>query len=262
MATAGALAAALALAGCGGSGAQKVLQSGPTALTEAGIARPYGHGSSQVWVLTPKTGKPRSIVVFIHGFTATSPFEWHQVWLDHLLARGSIVVFPVYQTTGDAGEFVTARLDLRVGLHTAFRVLAQRNLPVVAAGYSLGAALAFFYAADAAGWGVPRPEAVYSIFPVDPLQMDPGLLHLGPPPRVRTLILVGDRDDVVGSLGADAFWNWLRPVPPGLKTYRLLHSDPKGLFFNHEAPTNVFLPAMRKVFWQPLDRFVSTAQGG
>ena len=164
----------------------------------------------------------------------------------------------MYQTTGAEDEFVTARYDLRTGLRTGFRALGRRDLPVVVAGYSVGGALAFFYAADAAWWGVPRPKAVYSIFPADPLGMDPGLLHLGPPPRVRTVILAGDRDDTVGSWGADTFWKWLRPVPRALRTYRLLRSDPKGLFFNHEAPTGAaFDPAMRKVFWQPLDALVA-----
>jgi pimeloyl-ACP methyl ester carboxylesterase len=248
----------LALAGCAGGRAQRPPQTGPTAQTEQGIARPYGHGTSAVWVLTPKAGKPRSIVVFIHGWTATSPFDWHQAWLDHLLGHGSAVVFPVYQVTGDWGEVVTSRLELRAGLRTAFRVLGDPDLPVVVAGYSVGGALAFYYAADARGWGIPMPRAVYSIFPLDPFQMDPGLLHLGRPPHVRTLILVADKDTTVGSLGADAFWKWLRPVPRALKTYRLLHSDPKGEFFDHESPhLATFNPEMRKVFWDPLDRLVA-----
>jgi dienelactone hydrolase len=258
-----AVAVVLALAACSGTSTPPVRQSGPTVKTEAGLARPYGHGSSRVWVLTPKAGKPRSIVVFIHGWTATSPFEWHQAWLDHLLGLGSLVVFPAYQSSGDEGELVTARFDLRTGLRTAFRALRDPSLPVVVVGYSVGGALAFFYAADAGRWGVPRPEAVYSIFPADPLGMDPGLLHLGLPPKVMTLVMVGDRDDTVGSLGADTFWKWLRPVPRALKTYRLLHSDPKGLFFNHEAPTGTaFDEAMREVFWRPLDEFVSAARRG
>ena len=256
------LLAVLVLGACGGTSAPRVPQSGPTVKTEKGIARPYGHGTSEVWVLRPRARKPRSIVVFIHGWTATSPFEWHQVWLEHLLARGSAVVFPVYQKTGDQGELVTARFDLRTGLRTAFRVLRDPHLPVVVAGYSVGAALAFFYAADAAEWGVPRPQAVYSIFPIDPLGMDPGLIHLGSPPAIRTLILVGDRDSTVGRIGADTFWKWLRPVPPSLKTYRLLHSDPKGLFFDHESPHGAaYDAAMRKVFWQPLDRMVDGVSG-
>lgn len=247
---------AVGLAACGGT-STPVPQSGPTVKTEAGIARPYGGGSSLVWILTPRAGKPRSVVVFIHGWTATSPFEWHQAWLDHLLARGSVVVFPVYQTSGDESELVTARIDLRTGLRTAFRALGRTELPVVVVGYSVGAALAFYYAADASWWGVRRPAAVESIFPVDPLETDPGLLHLGPPRRIRTLILVGDRDDTVGRFGADTFWTWLRPVPASLKTYRLLRSDPKGLFFDHESLHGTqYDPAMRRVFWGPLDEMV------
>jgi acetyl esterase/lipase len=256
-----AVAVVLVLAGCGGTSPPKIVQSGPTAKTEAGIARPYGVGSGRVWVLTPKVGKPRSIVVFIHGWTATSPFEWHQAWLDHLLARHSIVIFPAYQTTGDEGEFVTSRLDVRTGIRTGFRVLGETDLPVVVVGYSVGGVLAFYYAADARFWGVPEPTAIESIFPADPMRMDPGLVHLGPPPKVSTLILVGDKDETVGSLGADTFWKWLRPVPSALKTYRLLRSDPKGLFFDHEAPTGTaFDAAMQHVFWDPLDRFVVEAR--
>jgi pimeloyl-ACP methyl ester carboxylesterase len=228
--------------------------------TEAGIARHFGHGSSSVWLLTPSRQEARSVVVFIHGWTATSPFEWHQMWLDHLLDSGSAVVFPVYQTRGDESELVTSLYDLRSGLQAGFRALGQPQLPVVVVGYSVGGALAFYYAADAGGWGVPRPASAYSIFPIDPASMDPGLLHLGPPPLIRFLILAADKDATVGTAGATEFRRWLVPVPERLKTYRLLGSDPKGLFFDHESPTAVFDPAMRSVFWDPLDRLVAQAR--
>ena len=230
--------------------------------TEFGVARQYGRGPSGVWVLTPRIARPRSIVVYIHGWTATLPFDWHQAWFDHLLQRGSAVVFPVYQWTGDDDELVVAPYRLRDGLQAGFRALGRPQVPVVVAGYSVGGALAFYYAADAAGWGLPRPVAVYSIFPIDPIGMDPGLLGLGPPPSVPTLILAGDRDAVVGTAGADAFWRWLAPVPPALKRYRLLRSDPKGLFFDHQAPTAVFDAGMRRTFWAPLDGFVAEARLG
>jgi pimeloyl-ACP methyl ester carboxylesterase len=246
--------------GCGGSPRSALVQSGPSVKTDAGVARPYGHGSSAVWVLTPSGARARSVVVFIHGWTATSPFDWHQVWLDHLLRKGSAVVFPVYQTTGGDDEFVTAPYNLRDGLQAGFRALGQPQLPVVVVGYSVGGALAFYYAADALGWGVPRPAAAYSIFPIDPLAMDPGLLHLGTPPRIRFLIFVADKDDVVGDAGAVAFLKWLAPVPNSLKTRRLLHSDPNGLFFDHYAPTNVGNPGMRRVFWGSLDLLVARAR--
>ncbi len=53
----------------------------------------------------------------------------------------------------------------------------------------------------------------------------------------------------------------MRPLPPELKTYRLLRSDPKGLFFNHESVHDaVFNVEMRKVFWDPLDELIERAR--
>jgi hypothetical protein len=62
----------------------------------------------------------------------------------------------------------------------------------------------------------------------------------------------------VGRIGADTFWKWLAPVAPELKTFRLLHSDPDGLWFDHESlPTTEFNVEMRRVFWGPLDDLVA-----
>src|SRR5207302_5697962 len=148
----------------------------------------------------------------------------------------------------------------RGGGQAGFRALGRSQVPVVVPGYSVGGALAFYYAAGAGGWGVPRPAAVYSIFPIDPISMDPGLTHLGAPPSVPTVLLAGDRDEVVGRAGADAFWRWLAPVPVALKTYRVLRSTRTGPFFDHDAPTAVFDDRIRAVFWPPLDRLVADAR--
>jgi hypothetical protein len=75
---------------------------------------------------------------------------------------------------------------------------------------------------------------------------------------VPTLVLVGDKDTTVGRIGADTFWKWLGPLAPNLKTYRLLHSDPKGLWFDHESvPTSEFDPRAQRVFWAPLDELLT-----
>jgi pimeloyl-ACP methyl ester carboxylesterase len=247
-----AVCAAVAAAVCTGANAASPVR------TDAGVARAYGHGAGKVWVITPKRGRPRSVVVFVHGWTATSPFDWHQPWLDHLVARGSVVLFPAYQAGRPDDSFTTTPAALRTGLVAGFRALGAARLPVVVAGYSVGGALAFEYAAHAAGWGLPRPSAVMSIFPVDPLQVDPPLLDLGPP-RVRVLVLAGDRDEVVGQTGAKEFWQWLAPVPARLKTYRLLRST-KSLVFQHEALKALGNPAVRAAFWAPLDDLVAAAR--
>ena len=228
--------------------------------TRAGIAQPFGSGPSQVWVLRPKHGKPGSVVVYIHGWTASSPFEWHVAWMDHLLARGSAVIFPRYQEGSADDPLVSTIFDLQSGLRTGFAALGEPDLPVVVAGFSWGGALAFEYAAKAGRWGLPRPRAVYSVFPGDPRGADP-LFDLPRLRGTRVVILVGDQDDVVGTSGADAFWDWLRPVPASLKSYRVIRSS-DDLLANHEAPTVVTSPFVRKVFWTPLDRLVSEARGG
>lgn len=57
-------------------------------------------------MLVPRA-RPRSAVVFLHGWKATprsSGSAWvaqFRPWLDHLASRGSVVLFPAYQTGGD-----------------------------------------------------------------------------------------------------------------------------------------------------------------
>jgi pimeloyl-ACP methyl ester carboxylesterase len=224
-----------------------------------GVARPYSVGASQVWVLTPRARQPRSVVVFLHGWAATNPFEWHQVWLEHLLAEGNAVIFPAYQPGSTDDPQVVTIFDLRTGLRRGFAALGKRELPVVAAGFSFGASLAFYYAANARYWGLPPPRAVYSIFPVDPIVFDPGLtrLHSLPAqPALRVELLVGDRDTVVGDAGARAFREWLSPSSRRLSTYRVIRTTER-LLADHEAPTYVQSAEVRRVFWRPLDALIT-----
>jgi acetyl esterase/lipase len=231
--------------------------SGRAVAVEGGTATPYGRGAGRVWVLEPQDGEVGSVVVYLHGWGANLPFEWHQAWLEHLLARGSAVLFPEYQDGVD-DAFVVAPYDLREGLRLGYRALRERDVPVVAAGFSVGASLAFVYAARAEQWSVPAPRAVYSIFPVDPLAIDPAL-DVSNLDDTRIVLLVGDRDDVVGRSGGDAFWSMLTSVPAAEKEYRVIRTT-DDLLVTHEAPTAVDDPVVRRTFWDPLDRLVATAR--
>jgi len=249
-----------ALAGCDGRGSEppRPQPTGDAVAVDGGIATPYGRGAGRVWVLEPTGGKVDSVVVYLHGWGAILPFEWHRVWFEHLLARRSAVLFPEYQDGVD-DAFVVAPYDLRKGLRLGFRALGERDLPVVAAGFSVGASLAFVYAADAKRWSVPAPRAVYSIFPVDPLLIDPGL-DVSNIRDTRVVLLVGDHDDVAGRQGGDAFWSMLRSVPANEKEYRLIRTTAQ-LLADHEAPTAITDPDVRRTFWRPLDRLVARARG-
>lgn len=251
------LAIAIALAGCDRRDEPPPPEpSGDAVAVDGGTATPYGRGAGRVWVLEPRDGTVDSVVVYLHGWNANLPFEWHQAWLEHLLARGSAVLFPEYQDGVD-DAFVVAPYDLREGLRLGYRALGERDVPVVAAGFSVGASLAFVYAARAERWSVPAPRAVFSVFPVDPVVIDPAL-DISGLDDTRIVLLVGDRDEVVGRGGGDAFWAMLRSVPAGEKEYRVIRTT-DDLLASHEAPTAVDDPVVRRTFWDPLDRLVDAA---
>lgn len=201
---------------------------------------PLGEGGKQVWVLKPSV-QPRAVVVFAHGFGDTG--EPSHPWLDHLLARGDVVVWPRYQASIDEPRNATV-VNLREGLRLAFADPGLRGLPVVAAGYSWGAKLVFHYGVNARRWGVPPPLAVLSMFPGS---LERGLPPRGPLPKtIQVLLLAGGRDDPVA---ASAYWRWLRAHPATRKSYRVL----PGL--THDAPMHTDAAAQR-TFWAPLDALV------
>jgi predicted esterase len=236
--------------------------SGPAIETTEGTATPYGTGAGQVWVLRPRHGEVKSVVAYLHGYGAYLPFEWHLQWMDHLLANGSAVLFPRFQAGGVGDEaddaWVVLPLNLEDGLRTGFRALHYHGEPIVAAGFSVGAALAFVYAARADEWHVPAPKAVYSIFPVLPYLIDVGL-NLSTLDHTKALILAGENDDVVGRGGAETLLKLLAGLPPGLKELRVIRKS-DAMLADHESPTLVNRPITRETFWKPLDDLVEEAR--
>jgi hypothetical protein len=220
------------------------------------LVGPLGQGAAQSWLLLPR-GEPRSVVVYTHGWTATSPDDWHRARMEHLCAAGSAVLFPRYQY-GDYRDTFTGSVEpFRAGLIAGFARLRRPGLPVVAAGYSFGATLAFYYAANALRWRLPVPAAVYGIFPTPPITE----VALGPLPRsARYLVLAGDRDEVVGTAGARVLWRRLARHPAARREYRLVRSR-AGLLAFHKAPMET-TPLALRTFWQPLDALVEQARRG
>jgi pimeloyl-ACP methyl ester carboxylesterase len=219
----------------------------------------YGRGSNQVWLLRPD-GPVQSVVVFGHGWKTSAPsaLSWvdqFRPWLDHLLARGSAVIFPRYQRGTSDWANVTRVKAYRRGLVLAFSHLGEKRVPVVAAGYSFGASLAFYYAANAHAWGLPEPAAVDAVFPA-------GMIDGAPLPPIRrsmeVLIQVGDQDFEAGTAGGSAFWRWLGSHSIG-RAYQTVHST-STLTATHDAPKRTNATAQR-VFWRPLDELVAQSRG-
>lgn len=236
--------------------AQPSLAGGPH---EARIEGPFGIGADAVWLLRPRV-PARSIVVFGHGwklFPPSSSRPWvgqFRSWLDHLLARGSAVIFPRYQLGGDSAG-PTRVISFRRGLAEGFARLGLTGLPVVAAGYSYGASLAFYYAADAGRWALPVPRAVFSVFPAGLIY---GATLPALPGSTRVLIQVGDRDAVAGPAGAQPFWAWLASHSNSRKHLEIIRSGP-SLTATHAAP-KLSTPGAQHAFWHPLDLLIAKAR--
>jgi dienelactone hydrolase len=198
--------------------------------------------------------RPRGIVVFIHGWTATTPFMWHRRRLDHIAAQGNIVVFPRYQP-GDVGDPQPPIVEaLRSGLTAAFAHLRGTRLPVTAVGYSVGGMLAFVYADEAKRWGVPPPDGIFSIFPAVLQGVPvPSLKELAP--TVPVVIQTGDLDTTVSTTGADAVWPRLAHHPRAYKRYERLVST-RAYLIMHEAPKGYDRTTTR-TFWTPIDELVA-----
>ena len=60
----------------------------------------YGKGGQEYWIFEPDSPKPRTapVIVFLHGWGGMNPL-YYGAWLDHLVKRGNIVVYPRYQAT-------------------------------------------------------------------------------------------------------------------------------------------------------------------
>jgi pimeloyl-ACP methyl ester carboxylesterase len=256
-----AIVLAATLAGCDANDDEppRPKASGPSIETERGTATPYGEGAEQVWVLLPRDREVESVVVYLHGYGAPLPFEWHLEWMDELLERGNAVLFPRYQGGSTDDAWILTPFDLATGLQTGFRALGRRDVPVVAAGFSLGATLAAVYAARADTWHVPRPAAVYAIFPVDPILVDLELDLSGVAPTTRFLVLAGEDDYVAGPDPARELMKLLEGLPAENKEYRLIRTRGE-LPADHDAPTLALRPIVRQTYWRPLDALVDEAR--
>jgi poly(3-hydroxybutyrate) depolymerase len=237
--------AAVAVAGCGSS---ERAQAPPQVAREG----PFGTGPNQVWVFRP-SGKPKSVVVFIHGLGGHELFpENHRPWLEHLAARGSAVLYPRYERqAGDRGAVLHVLAGVRIGL----KKLGSPDVPLVAIGYSRGGELVADYAAVARAAG-PAAAAVVSVFPaaVDPA--DPPLDLRGIDPGALVTILVGDRDEVVDGGGARQLVGRLQQAafPPERISVVPVRSH-GGFVASHLAPLEVS-PAAKDAFWKPADELI------
>jgi hypothetical protein len=234
-----------AVAGCGGSGAGY-----PDHTTATG---PIGEGAGGVWVFRP-AGKPKDLVVFFHGQGGpqeATPVN-HRPWIDHLVERGSVVIYPRYELDYEPNPipFVVT------GVKAAMQRVDTKGLPVLAIGYSRGGGLVVEYGAFAKREGLPVPNAIMAVFPAGQGD-ETGVLPLNSIDRKTSILLqIGQDDTVVDGAGARALLARLaRAGFPARGIQVDVVRSQQGLVADHFAPMQT-TPAAKAEFWSVADRML------
>ena len=213
------------------------------------IKNRYGTGAKEYWIYEPDAPKPTTapVVVFLHGWGGMNPF-YYGAWIDHLVKRGNIVIYPRYQ-----GGLLTPREDFipnsLAAIQDAFSRLktepghVRPDLTKVATvGHSLGGILAASVAALANDSGLPKFKAVMSVEPgITKTPVSVPLADLTKIPAGTLLLAIaGDRDTLVEDDDAKRIYYESSRVPANNKDFIKLVTDDHGrpaLIASHRAPT-------------------------
>ena len=208
----------------------------------------YGQGDLQYWLFEPAEPKPQAapVVIFNHGFGAMTP-HGYGAWINHIVRRGSIVIFPRYQAslktkaTSFSSNAIAASKDALQRLKTeSGHVLPQLD-KVAVVGHSMGGLVSAVMAARAAQDGLPPMKAVMCVEPGKtwgPAHVSMGDLSTMPASTLL-LALVGDRDTVVRDIDGKRIINETVRIPAENKNFVKMISDNHGkpsLVANHFCP--------------------------
>jgi dienelactone hydrolase len=209
----------------------------------------YGKGGQEYWIFEPDVPKPATapVIVFLHGWGGMNPL-YYGAWIDHLVKRGNIVIYPRYQAS-----LLTAIREFTPNTLAAIKDAISRlqrepghvkaDLTRFATvGHSVGGLLAANVAALASESGLPRVVAVMSVEPgITESPINIPLADLKKIPAETLLLsVVGDQDTLVRDYDARRVYIESTRVPANNKDYVTLVSDSHGmpgLQASHRAPT-------------------------
>ena len=209
----------------------------------------YGKGGQEYWVFEPDAPKPATapVIVLLHGWGGMNPM-YYGAWIDHLVKRGNIVIYPRYQASllTPIQEFTPNTLaaikDALSRLQTEPEHIKPDLNKFATVGHSVGGILAANVAALASESGLPRVAAVMSVEPgITEAPINIPLADLKKIPAETLLLAVaGDQDTLVHDVDAKRVYKESTRVPANNKDYVTLVSDSHGtpaLQASHRAPT-------------------------
>src|SRR5687768_6824165 len=209
----------------------------------------YGKGGEEYWIFEPDAPKPAlaPVVVFLHGWGGMNPL-YYGAWIDHLVKRGNIVIYPRYQASLLTGikEFTPNALfaikDALKRLQTEPGHVKPDLTKFATVGHSVGGILAASVAALARESELPQVRAVMSVEPgITESPINIPLADLKKIPAETLLLAVaGDQDTLVRDTDAKRVYYESINIPEANKDFIMMITDTHGtpsLQASHRAPT-------------------------
>lgn len=216
-----------------------------------------GRGARQATVV--RWGEPEGAqpgVIFLHGWGRGDPRDY-EAWIEHLARRGNTVIVPRYQESvrTPPGQVLANAV---AGIRAALAAVPIRSGSLVIAGHSAGGALAADYAATAARDAqLPRPRAIFAVYPGRAIRGYPGGIPVITPaaiaPGTRLVVMAGADDQVVGEGPALELFAAFQGIPLEHRRFARI-IDPA--VDDHRAPERAGARS-RAAFWAPLDRLMT-----
>jgi poly(3-hydroxybutyrate) depolymerase len=208
------------------------------------LANSYGRGIKQFWIFEPSDPKPETapLIVFNHGWSAMHPI-FYRAWINHIVKRGNIVVYPRYQrgpvigfkffSSNAINAVKNAITELENGDHV------KPDLEKFAiTGHSLGGGITASMAARAEEQDLPIPKAIMPVQPAIAYDKKADFSKISN--KTLMLVIVGEDDTIVGNQsGKQIFYNSTQ-IPFSQKDFIIQTTDNYGypiISSDHGAPT-------------------------
>ncbi len=217
------------------------------------ISSTYGSGALQYWIFEPASPSPSSapVIIFNHGWSAINPI-FYRPWINHLVKRGNIVIYPRYQANiFDTSDFtdnaIYAVKDGLEQLEQGDHVRPEtENMALV--GHSAGGLISINMAARALDEDLPQPKAIFCVQPGVSRTENQTRGHILEdlsliPADTLLLTLSSEEDDIVGSADAEKIIRKTTNIPLTNKNHVIMVSDYHGnppLIADHLAPLAIF----------------------
>jgi len=214
----------------------------------------YGRGENQYWIFEPAEPTPEiaPLIVFNHGWSGLYP-RFYNAWIEHIVKRGNIVVFPRYQRGIVIGfrsfseNAINAVKNAIVELQNGDHVNPDLDKFAIT-GHSLGGGITANMAARALEENLPIPKAIMPVQPAIAFDEKADFSEISN--TTLMIVIVGEDDTVVGNgSGKIIFYNSTK-ISFTQKDFIIQTTDDYGypiISSDHMAPTCEINNSMLKI---------------